>query len=156
MLKIRKDDTKKIVSVIKAMAQKRVKVGVPQNKSSRTDGINNAQLAYIHENGAPANGIPPRPFLGVGVKNAMPKVAKTLEVYGARAFDDPAAFEKGLDAIGLVAQASVKKTIVAGSGFSPLKASTIKARERKGFSGTKPLIRTGALLNSINYVIENE
>ena len=139
MLKITKDQTKQMVAIIKTMASRRVKVGVPQNESNRSDGVNNAQLAYIHENGAPASGIPPRPFLGVGVKNAMPKVKKTLEVYGRRAFDTPLAFEQGLDAIGLVAQASVKKAIVAGSGFSPLKPATIRARERKGFLGKKLL-----------------
>lgn len=156
MLKITKDQTKKMALVIKEMANRRVKVGVPQGESNRSDGVNNAQLAYIHENGAPASGIPPRPFLGVGVKNAMPQVKKALGVYGRRAFDTTGAFEQGMDAIGLIAQTSVKKAIVAGSGFSPLKPATIKARERKGFLGKKPLIRTGSLLNSISYVVEDK
>ncbi|MDD1617199.1 MAG: hypothetical protein LUQ28_12105, partial [Methylococcaceae bacterium] len=55
---------------------------------------------------------------------------------------------------GIVAQNSVKATITKGEGFEPLAESTIKARQRKGFKGTKPLIRTGQLRNSITYIVK--
>jgi len=55
---------------------------------------------------------------------------------------------------GIVAQNSVKAAITKGEGFAPLADATVKARQRKGFKGTKPLIRTGQLRNSITYIVK--
>ena len=63
------------------------------------------------------------------------------------------ALEKAFTKAGLVAQASVRATLTAGEGFEPLSESTLKAREAKGFKGTKPLIRTGQLRNSYTFVV---
>lgn len=64
-----------------------------------------------------------------------------------------AAIEKANNKAGLVAQAAVKNTLRAGEGFPPLADATLAARKRAGFTGTKPLIWTGQLLNSVTYVI---
>jgi hypothetical protein len=54
---------------------------------------------------------------------------------------------------GIIAQNSVKAAIRSGEGFAPLAPATLAARKRAGAKGTKPLIRTGQLLNSITYVV---
>ena len=64
-----------------------------------------------------------------------------------------AAIEKANNKAGLVAQAAIKNTLRSGEGFPPLADATLAARKRAGFTGTKPLIWTGQLLNSITYVI---
>jgi hypothetical protein len=66
------------------------------------------------------------------------------------------ATDKAYNKAGLVAQASVRRKITQGEGFEPLADSTIAARKRKGFAGTKPLIWTGQYRNSISYVLRKK
>jgi phage gpG-like protein len=157
MMKITKDNVDSMLEAVKAMAAKRVLVGVPSAEAPRRgDPINNATLAYIHENGSPARNIPARPFLKPGVASAKDKLINTLRVYAKQALTDKSAIEKGLNAAGLVAQSAVKNRIRSGEGFAPLKPGTLAARRRKGAKGEKPLIRTGQLLNSITYVVRDK
>lgn len=152
-----KDDSARILRAIQDMARKEVLVGIPADKTGRKDGeITNAALGFIHENGSAARNIPPRPFLLPGVKAASAKCAEVLKSYAQKAITGAATIDQGLNAAGLIAQASVKKRIQSGEGFAPLKSSTLEARARKGAKGTKPLIRTGQLLNSITYVVRDK
>jgi hypothetical protein len=154
-IKIVKDGLAKLQNRLKDLTKDKVFVGVPDG-GGRDDGkMTNAQLAYIHENGSPARGIPARPFLVVGVTDSKADIL----VHMKKASTDILAGKDGaagLNKAGLVGQAAVKKYIVAGGGFSPLKAQTIKRREasrKSGNAGSKPLIDTGQLLNSITYVV---
>lgn len=157
MIKVTKDNVDNMLEAIKAMANKRVLVGIPSEEAPRRgDPINNATLGYIHEHGSPARNIPARPFLKPGVASAKDKLVSTLKVYAKQALTNKAAIEQGLNAAGLVAQTAVKNRIRSGEGFAPLKAGTLAARRRKGAQGTKPLIRTGQLLNSITYVVRDK
>lgn len=157
MMKVTKDNVDSMLAAVKAMANQRVLVGVPSEEAPRRgEPLNNATLAYIHENGSPARNIPARPFLKVGVESAKPKLLSTLKAYAKQAFTNKAAIEQGLNAAGLVAQSAVKNRIRSGEGFAPLKPGTLAARRRKGAKGTKPLIRTGQLLNSITYVVRDK
>lgn len=157
MMKVTKDNVDNILESIKAMATKRVLVGVPSEEAPRRgEPVNNATLAYIHENGSPARNIPARPFLKPGVEGAKYKLLSTLRAYAKRTIDGEATIEQALDAAGLVAQSAVKFRIRSGEGFAPLKPGTLAARRRKGARGTKPLIRTGQLLNSITYVVRDK
>lgn len=71
-IKIVKDGLAKLQNRLKELTKDKVFVGVPDG-GGRDDGkMTNAQLAYIHENGSPARGIPARPFLVVGVTEARP------------------------------------------------------------------------------------
>jgi phage gpG-like protein len=154
---ILKDNTAAVLRTVQEMAGKRVLIGIPAEKAARKgDAITNASLGYIHENGSPARNIPARPFLKPGVEQAASKCAEVLGKFAKTAFNNPSDIDKGLNAAGLIAQASVKKRIVSGEGFAPLKAGTIAARKRVGAKGTKPLIRTGQLLNSITYVVREK
>jgi len=154
-MKVVRDQTRNALKALESLAEKRVLVGIPSSENNRTDGepIGNAQLGFIHENGSPARNIPARPFLNPGVKKVEKQAAEILGKFAAVSFKDPNAIEKGLNAVGLLAVSSVKATIKAGEGFDPLKEGTLAARRRKGAQGTKPLIRTGQLLNSITYVL---
>jgi len=157
MMKITKDNVDSMLEAVKAMAAKRVLVGVPSAEAPRRgDPINNATLAFIHENGSPARNIPARPFLKPGVAGAKDKLVSTLRVYAKQALTDKSAIEKGLNAAGLVAQSAVKNQIRSSIGMKPLASGTLAARRRKGAKGEKPLIRTGQLLNSITYVVRDK
>lgn len=153
-VRVTKDNLKTVLGNIRAMADKHVLVGVPAEEAPRKgDPITNASLAYIHENGSAARNIPARPFLKPGVKASREKCVKVLKGAAKAGFKDPAAIDKGLNSAGLIAQAAVKNQIVSQEGFAPLKPATLAARKRKGAKGTKALIRTGQLLNSIAYVV---
>ena len=142
---------------IKELTKDKVFVGVPEG-GGRSDGkMTNAQIARVHEFGSPAQNIPARPFLTAGVTTAKPEIVTqmrqaSLDILSGKSGDS--AFNKA----GLIGQAAVKKYVVAG-GFAPLSPKTIQARNRarsNGNGGTKPLIDTGQLLNSITYVIRSK
>lgn len=147
-------------AALKAMAAKQVMVGFPAATTDRqpapgeTSGATNAQLAYIHNFGAPEAGIPPREFMESGIKPALPEVARRLKIAGEKAMaGDASALDDGLNASGLVASAAIKKKLIDGP-FVPLAESTIAARERRGRKPPfKPLIDTGQLKNAVTYVL---
>lgn len=154
---ITRDNAKNVIAAIQDMAKKHVLVGIPSSENGRNDGsIGNAALGAIHENGSGVRNIPARPFLKPGVAAAADQCVKVLKSAAQNAFTDKNAIDKGLNAAGLIAQASVKKRIVSQEGFTPLKAATLAARKRKGAKGEKALIRTGQLLNSITYVVRKK
>ena len=148
----------------------------PDGPNTRqSDPINNASLAYIHESGAPEANIPARPFLRSGVENVRTQIIKGLEKAGKAAFaGDAVEVDKQLMRGGRQAQAAVRNKITDGP-FLPLAPATIAARLWRGHpgqqshsiygkgaiasemhvaaTGMQPLIDTGQLRNSINFVI---
>lgn len=158
-VKMTVDKRAEIYKAIEEMSNKRAMVGVPAQDALRRpepgqkSDINNAALAYIHENGAPEAHIPPRPFLIPGVKSIQGEIERRLNTTAQAALQGkPAAVDKGLNAVGLVAQAAVRAKITDGP-FTPLAPRTLAARKARGRTGTKPLIDTGQLRNAITYVI---
>ena len=181
-VKVVQDKTAKLRDALRALQRDVVLVGIPEGKSSRKkDGaaIGNAAIGYIQENGSGANNIPPRPFLVPGVRAVADKCAELLAVGAGDMLDGgESAIRKAMNKAGLVAQASVKNTLVEGAGYEPLSPVTLQLRAWKkegvhisgktvgwaaflvskglaSYEGvsTKPLVVTGQLLNSITYVI---
>lgn len=163
-------------NAIKKLADQEVLVGIPEVNADRNAGepITNAALGYIHEFGAPEQNIPARPFLYPGIRDEKERIAAGLKKV-ANAIADGARAEqvdKLLAQVGMIASSSVKKKI--NSGLEPaLAESTLAARARRGRAGAaqelanraaglspstalaKPLVDTGALRNSITYVVSN-
>lgn len=148
------DNFRSVAVAIRFLAETRVMAGVPSTKTARSDGpINNAQLMYIHENGAPEVNIPPRPVVLPAIASIKLDLRNDFEKAGQYAMDGKlSAVERLYNAIGLRAQNAMQARIVAGP-FIPLKPATIAARKRDGFRGEKPLIRSGKLKASLTYVI---
>jgi hypothetical protein len=141
---------------LRALASTQVLVGVPSDRDERKgeQPINNAQIAYLMENGSAVANIPARPVLIPGVEAVADKCADIIAKGAADSIlGGQSEYIKSLNKAGLIAQASVRGTLTAGEGFAPLAESTLKARERKGFKGTKPLLVTGQLRNSYTYVV---
>ena len=163
-----------------------VLVGVPEETSDRGEVITNAVLAYIHDNGAPESNIPARPFMTPGIDRAKQRTQHYLEqtakdVLRSMSNDRIDLVYKGLTKVGLLNQAAIRLTITEGIP-PPLADSTLRARLRRfnGRSGereeldrrkaarkinplyaggtdlAKPLIDTGELRNSINFVIRKK
>jgi phage gpG-like protein len=156
-----KDNWPALAKAIEELAQREVLVGVPQVEAPREgdewDGpMNNATLAYIHDNGSPAANIPARPFMAPGVEKVQDYVTARLESAGRAAMDgDQGTVEVELEKAGMKTQASIRNTI--NDGIEPeLADSTLAARRRRGRTGTVPLVDTGQLRNSIQYVVRKK
>jgi hypothetical protein len=158
-LLVTEDFTKQFNEIISRFKKDAVLVGIPEETSPRKDdgAINNATLLAINNFGSPANNIPARPVMEIGIRNAQDGIA---EAFKKGAQD---ALSKGLDALevaynraGIVASNSIKKAINSQEGIEPPAESTLKARQAKGFKGTKALIMTGQMRNAITYVVNKE
>jgi phage gpG-like protein len=157
-MKITTDNVAKVLASIQELAGKQVLVGIPATKAEREDGepINNAQLGYIHEYGAPASNIPARPFLIPGVAHAQESINNHLQKAAKAAMSgNDEKVDTELNATGLIAQAGARNEINNGN-FEALSARTLADRRKRGRTGDKPLIDTGQLRNSITYVIRKK
>lgn len=153
------DELKTLIDAIDELSNRRVMVGIPASGDERQgerEGIGNAALGYIHENGAPEAGIPPRPFLVPGVRSVQREIERGMKRAGAAALEGSViGMETELHRVGLMASAAVKRKITEGP-FVPLAPSTIAGRVRRGRTGIKPLIDTGQLRNAVTYVIRKD
>lgn len=182
VVRVTKDNTKAFLKGIQALATQRAYAGVPATTAGRKEegqAINNAELMYIHENGAPEANIPARPVVVPAIKSAQPAITQALTLAAkAGANGDVAGVDKGLNAAGIIAQDAMRKKITTGP-FAPLSPKTIAARaakrgtkRRKGeqeyldlvkggmapakaqaAANIKPLIDTGQLRRALTYVI---
>ena len=151
-----RDNTAQLQAAIAELTDTELLVGVPSTKAGRRDGpASNAVIAYVQDNGLPERNIPARPFLRPGIENAMNEITTRLRDAARLAMDGSLeACRRALHAVGLTAQASVRAKITDGP-FTPLAESTLAQRRARGRTGTRPLIDTGQLRNSITYVLRN-
>jgi len=174
-LKVIFDRTSEVLAAVRTLTNTRVLVGVPAEKASRNGPILNSQLAYIHDNGAPEANIPARPFMKPGIKDVQNQIEEGLRKAGDLALGKggAAAVERQFERIGTLASVAIKNKISAGIP-PPLKESTLRARAARGRKGAKkelerraqgqaaslefaiPLIDTGAMRNSITYVVRKK
>lgn len=145
-----------IIKQVHDLARRKVQVGAPASTAARNGGaLTNADLAYIHENGAPGANIPARPFLVPGIQESGDRIGKQMEKAARAALaNKPDQVEQALHGAGVTAQSGVRGKINEGP-FEALAEATLAARQRRGRTGDKPLIDTGQLRNSITYVIKD-
>lgn len=175
------DHMRQVIQSINELVRHDLLVGIPGETTERRpdDGeppaMNNATLGYIHEFGSPAANIPARPFLLPGIQDAQDKIEARLKKAAkvALAGQGAQAITDALNATGLTAQAAVREKINSGD-FAPLANATLRIRAARGRKGaqaeldsraagntpstadSKPLIDTGQLRNSINFVIRDK
>ena len=170
------DMTKLMTQGVAALTKVDVYIGVPaENAGARAGGINNAELSYIHESGAPAAGIPARPHLVPGIEDIKGEAAKTMKDAAKQALEgNEGSVEPALNRIGLLGQNAVRARFQ-NNDWAPLKDSTLdyaapkkdaegntltdkKGRVKRGKSRRdegkiNPLMDTGQLMKSHTYVI---
>lgn len=170
------DMTGSIRRAVSALTEKDVYIGVPaENAGQRSGGINNAELSWLHEFGAPAAGIPARPHLLPGVEDIRGEAVEILKDAAKKALDGKeSAVESALNRIGLLGQNAVRARFQ-NNDWPPLKDATLdaaplkkddegnvlkdkKGNARRGKSRREkgrinPLLDTGQLMKSHTYVI---
>lgn len=164
-------------------------IGVPADDDERGDikkkdhgaharashGINNAELSYIHEFGAPAAGIPARPHLIPGIEEIVPEAADELRAAASAAFKgNEQAVEAALNKVGMLGQNAVRakfqdndwppladKTLNyqplrkddQGNVIKDKKGQPKRGKSRREQGKLNPLLVTGQLMKSHTYVI---
>lgn len=177
-LKLVKDLLPEVKACFADLMKDEVLVGVPSDETHRKESkeITNAFLAYIHDNGSPARNIPARPFMKPGIAAAKSDVIRAMKQGAERMLDgEQGSGISALHKAGLIAQLKIRAAINQGIP-PPLAESTLKGRIRarsaaKGAraelssraagnaastASAKPLVNTGQLRNSINYVIKRK
>nr|DAV86204.1 MAG TPA: virion morphogenesis protein [Caudoviricetes sp.] len=102
--------------------------------------------------------IPPRPYLKPALLTNEKRIHEILEqaLVDEGLSGKTGAVNKALNVVGMLVRDTAKQNIVDQRNFVPLAPATIAARKRQDFKGTKALIRTGALLNAIQYVVDKK
>lgn len=164
-VKVQQDDVQQLSDQLKALASLHVYVGVPEKDASRDGGkINNAELAYIHtkgveaaadiyklEKGSPLYKIPPRPMIDPVIKKNMDLIDKKFQDLTKEVLNNPQTnVQSGLEKIGMIVRDKIKDNFTdPDNGWAPNSDATIA---QKG--SDRPLIDTGALRNSIDYIVD--
>jgi len=152
------DNTEAFKKAMRSFAGDAVLVGVPEEKADRKKDqkekqpINNATILAINEYGSPANNIPPRPVMSIGLRLAKDQIADLLGKAAKEFFTDPKS-TMYLERAGFAATSSIKQVITQQIDIEAPADSTIAARKARGFKGEKALLVTGQLRNSITYVL---
>lgn len=129
------------------LADKEVRIGFQHGEASEDDGTDICDIAAWNELGT--EHIPSRPFLRKSVDENEGKINQFLQAE-ARSLASGKTAEMLLNEIGDFQKSLVQEKITEGS-FTPNAESTIR---RKGSS--KPLIDTGRMRQSVNYVIKRK
>lgn len=148
-----KDNSKRIREAMQNLARERVLVGIPQAENSRADGtITNAELAYLHTNGSPANNIPARPFLVPSLQLRDNQILYTdeLKEAGKSALEfNQAGTKQHLQLAGQIASNAAKRYFTdARNGWAPNSPVTIALK-----GSARPLIDTAQLRRAITWVL---
>lgn len=125
------------------------------------DGTNVAYVATIHEYGAPAQGIPARPFMRPTAEAKQENWKQTAR-QGAQAVADGGKTSMDvMEALGALAAGDVRRTISQLTS-PPLAPSTIAGRLRKRADKktvgllTKPLVDTGTMITTLSHLVEDK
>jgi hypothetical protein len=174
---------KDILKEIDKFKDMRVKVGLPDDGEEH-EGVRIAQYAYWNEVGVMDKDnsdwyIPPRPFIRTTVDTKLDKIQQAIDSHYGLIVKGKTEAKAAASAVGDAVVSLIKETIRNGpwKENSPITihgsdavvvgketkvskktgksyTKTIKKKFIKGKKSTKPLIDTGTMKNSIQYVVE--
>lgn len=147
----KKDNLKKLMKDVKSYKGAYVKVGIQNNAGFNIDGTSILDYAQYNEFGT--THIPERSFIRSTEEEKRKDWYSLLEKGLEDLLDGNSSALRALSLVGLKAVDDIKLKITNAKNdpnIPALKPSTIKAKK-----STSPLIDTGALRNSVRYVVEN-
>ena len=122
------------------------------------DGTPVAYIAAIQEFGYPEGNIPSRPFFRNAIKANEQKWGEAAKRLIVSAIEGKISESQALEQLGAMIKGDIQESIIDGD-FESLKQSTLDARQsRKRTAGVanKPLIDTGHMMRSVDYVVEKK
>jgi hypothetical protein len=163
-LTVTSDFTAQFNDIIRKFRKDKVLVGIPEEENAREPDpdsdappqeIGNAALLAINNFGSPANNIPARPVMEIGIRNAQDAIAEQFRQAAVKALSTGLkAVGPAYERAGIIAANSIKKAINQQEGIEEPSEATIKSRESRGFKGTKALVVTGQMRNAITHVVK--
>ena len=178
-----KEDAKKLkqdveaLKRMKATADFSILVGIPEETTERESGeMSNAELLYIHTNGSPALGLPPRPLIEPCLTDSdnAEKISADLGLIADAIMSNDLNKARGLmeitgqDAVNMIkdwfvspknnwlpnSPATVKRKLEKTS-FTRAEKADLFSRYQEGEEGINTvLVDTAQLRNSITYVVK--
>ncbi|WP_060476719.1 hypothetical protein [Pseudomonas monteilii] len=147
-------DRQKVRHALKGIEERMQKdglvlVGVPKGAGNYEDGLTIATIAAVNNFGSADGHIPARPFLAPAVENGAPEYRRLVEVMLPKVMSGEVEMQTLLAQMGQLAEGHVKQQITE-LRTPPNAQSTI---DKKG--SDNPLIDTGALRQSIRYVLDD-
>lgn len=139
---------KKFFREIEQLKKLQVRVGYQQGEGQEEDGADLCDIAMFNELGT--SNTPSRPFMRDSVDKNADKINAFCKAQMKLLSEGKTTTQQMLTAIGVYQKGLVQKEIRDGE-FTPNAPSTIK---RKG--SDKPLIDTGTMRQSVNFVIKNK
>lgn len=133
--------------MLKDLAKLEVRIGFQHGQATEEDGTDICDVAAWNELGTVKS--PSRPFLRKSVDENEEKINHFLQSKKAELLHGKSA-EQVLKEIGIFQKDLIQEKITEGS-FTPNAASTVR---KKG--SNKPLIDTGRMRQSVNYVIKKK
>ena len=140
------DEYNKAKEVFKYLTSHKLKIGFTGSESG-AKGTKVSEYAFYVEFGR-GKGNVPRPFFSNATKDIENYLDATLKSLVMEAIKSGASGEMVLNTIGVETVRLIQESILKG-GFAANKESTLKRKK-----GTKPLIDTGTMLNSVRFEIE--
>lgn len=147
---------KKFFKMLEELATLEVRIGFQKGdatytvkKKGGTQEVDIADVAAWNELGTD-RGIPPRPFIRQSFDNNKAMIKAMCDAQAKAIITGKADPKKALNAIGAMQKGLIQKTIDSG-GFAPNDPKTIKRKK-----SSKPLIDTGLMRQSVNYVIKKK
>jgi len=185
-------DLESLLAGLEILIDAQVLVGFPDDTTAREPEVDengkpipadltNAQLGYIHDNGAPEANIPQREFMSPGIEVVRDAITETLAKTAMAVLKGggPEKAIAGLTQVGFKAANSIKRTINEGIP-PPLSDRTLRARMKKGRKNgggarkgaaieldrrwdaqepsveyAKPLVDTAQMRNAVTFVIRS-
>lgn len=146
---------RKMVEATSKLARKPfVKVGVLENSGSYPGGMTTAEVATIHEFGAPKANIPERSFIRSSVDSETPAVKEQLAKDKEKVITGKLDPIRALSLIGQRLQRAIQKRIVdQGPGVEGKPWDELKEGTKRAKGSDKALIDTGQLRQSIRYQV---
>jgi hypothetical protein len=133
-----------------------VKISKKEKKRLKDLGIEPDQttlgeVAAAHELGTDT--IPKRPFLSQAFEKHQRSLKKLSIELMRKIIDGTIDPESAVKKMGETHQGQVQENFIKGN-FQPLSPLTLQLRKEQGISGTRPLIETGRLRQSITYKVK--
>lgn len=156
-MQIKKTQHIDLAGIAKFMGGHKVEAGFFES-AKYDDGTPVAYIAAIQEFGHPEGNIPSRPFFRNAIKANEKKWQAASSQLMLSVIEGKLSKEQALDQLGAMIKGDIQESIIDGE-FEPLKQSTLDARQsRKRTAGvaSKPLIDTGHMMRSVDYVVEKK
>jgi len=153
MVRVARQGTANLDNAIRQLAQNKVTKAGWFETAKYEDGTQVAYIAQILELGYASKNIPPFAMLRQTIDMHENEWKRFLQQMSLRIVKGQMTLDQAMEALGLLVSGDIRKTI--STITSPaLKQSTIKARQRRGNSSTKPLVDSGLLLATVTSLVE--